>query len=125
MALTRQQQKAMFAKWGFDLSDFKKGGFQKTIKELEISDQPKDFFSRDKKTRLGFEWNGDGIKIVTGNNPITGEFGIKMFSREPEKDYASSIGVEGDRAKVLKAVKLIKQNTSFRKDESKNERTYI
>jgi len=127
MARTREQQKAMFAKWGFDLTDFKKNGFQKTITELEISDKPKDFniTVEEKPTRAGFEWNGDGIKIVTGNNPITGEYGAELFKREPEKDYASYIGIEGDRAKVLKAVKLIKLNTDFRKGESKNDRDFI
>ena len=120
------QRKAMFAKkkWGFDLTDFNKGGFQETIKKLGISSKPSDFKFSGRTERAGFVWEGDGIKIVTGNNPISGEYG-QNDRRENEKNYASYIGIEGNAEKVDNAVLLIKKNTSYRKGESPNEREFI
>lgn len=126
--MTRQQQKAMFAKWGFDLTTFKPQGFEKVLRELEI---PEANVKEDIGTlldntqyRRGFTWAGDGIEITTSNNPITGEYSNPKM-RSPQKDYASYIGIEGDRAKVLKAVKSIKINANDIKDESKEIRSFI
>lgn len=126
--MTRQQQKAMFAKWGFDLTKFKPQGFEKVLTELEI---PQASVKEDIGTlldntqyRRGFTWVGDGIEITTSNNPITGEYSNPRM-RSAEKDYASYIGIEGDRAKVLKAVKAIKMNKNYIKAESPEERDFI
>jgi len=72
----------------------------------------------------GFQWKGRGILIVTGNDPITGKF-RNPDRRDPERNYASYIGIEGDADKVKRAVELIKKNTSYRKGESKGTRGYI
>ena len=107
------------AKDGFDLSDFKPGGYKKVLKALGIPMKSK-IGNPDK----GFQWKGRGILIVTGNDPITGKF-RNPDRRDPERNYASYIGIEGDADKVKRAVELIKKHTSYRKGESKGTRGYI
>ena len=106
-------------KHGFDLTDFKPGSFKKILKLLKI--KPKAQLDRNES---GWEWKGNGILIVTGNNPITGEF-YNPKMRKNEKNYASYIGVEGKPDMVETAVTLIKQYASYIKDESPGRRNYI
>ena len=106
---------------GFDLTDFKRNGFQKVLKGVGI---------RQVKGEEGrsswWEWKGPGILIVTGNDPITGEYkSNSKIKRKSEKDYASYIGVEGDSKKVDLAVELIKKWASYIKNEAPNRRSYI
>jgi len=54
------------AQHGFDLTDFKPGGFKRFLKALGIPMRSK-IGNPDK----GFQWKGRGILIVTGNDPIT------------------------------------------------------
>ena len=106
------------AKHGFDLSDFKPGGYKKVLKALGIP------ATADHQGSRGFFWKGRDILIVTGNNPITGKNRNK--NRAPEKNYASYIGIETKNPKDMKrVVNLIKQNTSYRKGESRGTRGYI
>ena len=107
------------AKHGFDLSDFKPGGYKKVLKALGI---PMKWKIGNPDT--GFQWKGRGILIVTGNDPITGKF-RNPDRRDPERNYASYIGIEGDADKVKKAVELIKKHTSYRIGESKGTRGFI
>ena len=107
------------ARHGFDLTDFKPGGYKKVLKALGIPMRSK-IGNPDK----GFQWKGRGILIVTGNDPITGKF-RNPDRRDPERNYASYIGIVGDADKVKQAVELIKKNTSYRKGESKGTRGYI
>ena len=65
---------------GFDLTDFKPGGFQKVLKGLKI--RPKAKLDRNES---GWEWKGMGILIVTGNNPITGEYATSVSGKSPVK----------------------------------------
>ena len=74
------------AKHGFDLTDFKPKGYQKVLKALKI--KPKAQLDRNES---GWEWKGNGIMIVTGNNPITGEYAGGAVRRKNEKNYASYI----------------------------------
>ena len=106
------------AKHGFDLSDFKPGGYKKVLKGLGIP------ATADHQGSRGFFWKGRDILIVTGNNPITGKFNNPQ-NRKPERNYASYIGIEGSEEKVKRAVELIKKYTSYRKGESKGRRDYI
>ena len=124
--LTNEQRKAMFAKWGFDLTDFKPDGFKKVLKGLELQEGTvfRTFHEDPEGVGRGFVWKNDHVTIETKNNPITGQYGTDRM-REPEINYAGYIGIEGDRAHVLKAVKLIKQNASEIKDESPNNRDFI
>jgi|TARA_A100001388_G_C28533327_1_gene386631 hypothetical protein len=127
--MDKKQIKDMNAKWkdfrlvearhGFDLTDFKPGGYKKVLKALGIPMRSK-IGNPDK----GFQWKGRGILIVTGNDPITGKF-RNPDRRDPERNYASYIGIEGDADKVKRAVELIKKHTSYRKGESKGTRGYI
>ena len=129
--MDKKQIKDMNAKWkdfrltertakhGFDLAGFKPGGYKKVLKALGIPMRSK-IGNPDK----GFQWKGRGILIVTGNDPITGKF-RNPDRRDPERNYASYIGIEGDADKVKKAVELIKKHTSYRKGESKGTRGYI
>ena len=103
--------------YGFDLTDFKYNKFPVVLKNLGIKPKAKHMGSK------GFYWQGSGILIVTGNNPITGEFAEKG-RRENEKNYASYIGIEGDQDAVETAVELIKQYGRS-KGESKGRRGFI
>ncbi len=116
--------------WGFDLTDFKPDGFQKVLKELGIPQEyARTWHEADPEINLerqgrGFVWEGEGILIETKNNPITGQYGTERM-REPEINYAGYIGITGLPDQVKNAVKLIKKNTTYRKNESPNEREYI
>ena len=105
-------------KHGFDLTNFKYNKFKVVLKNLGI--RPK---SQDMRNK-GFYWKGNGILIVTGNDPITGQF-WQPDNREPEKDYASYIGIEGNPEMVEKAVDLIHKYASYIKNESPGSRQYI
>ena len=113
------------AKHGFDLTDFKPKGFQKVLKDLKI--RPKAQLDRNES---GWEWKGNGIMIVTGNNPITGEYassasGKSPIKRKNEKDYASYIGIEGKPELVQQAAELVHKWASYIKAESPGRRSYI
>ena len=105
-------------KHGFDLTDFKSGGFKKVLKGLRIRPKSKHMGNK------GFYWKGSGILIVTGNDPLTGQF-LQPDRRKNEKDYASYIGIEGMEGKVETAVDLIKKYASYIKDESEGRRDFI
>ena len=113
------------AKHGFDLTDFKRNGFKQLLKALKI--KPKAQLDRNES---GWEWKGNGILIVTGNDPITGEYfssstGKSPIKRKSEKNYASYIGIEGKSELVLKAAELINKYASYIKREEPGKRSYI
>ena len=110
------------AKHGFDLTDFKSGGFKKLLKLLQI--KPKAKLTKSRHGASQWEWKGKNILIVTGNNPITGEYAEKG-RRENEKNYASYMGIEGKSDMVETAVELIRQYASHIKNESPGRRGYI
>ena len=112
-------------KHGFDLTDFKRNGFKQLLKALKI--KPKAQLDRNES---GWEWKGNGILIVTGNNPITGEYASAVSGKSPvkrknEKNYASYIGVEGKKELVTQAAELIKTHASYIKREEPGKRGYI
>ena len=112
------------AQHGFDLTDFKPGGFKKVLKALGIPTIAKGSHTGGSDTSNGFFFRNKDIVIITGNNPITGKYRNK--NRAPEKNYASYIGIETKNPKDMKrVVNLIKQNTSYRKGESRGTRGYI
>ena len=108
---------------GFDLTDFKSGGFQKLLKLLQI--KPKGKLTKSGHGVHQWEWKGKNILIVTGNNPITGEYANQNVPRKKEKNYASYIGVEGSPDLVKHAVDLIKQYSTYIKGESPGKRSFI
>tara|TARA_Y100000296_G_C4966092_1_gene153490 strand:- start:55 stop:510 length:456 start_codon:yes stop_codon:yes gene_type:complete len=110
------------SKHGFDLTDFKNGGFQKVLKLLKI--KPKAKLTKSKHGADQWEWKGNGILIVTGNDPITGKYATPG-RRKDEKNYASYMGIEGKSDMVETAVELIRQYASYIKNESPGRRGYI
>ena len=112
------------AQHGFDLTDFKPGGFKKLLKTLGIPTIAKGSHTGGSDTSNGFFFRNKDIVIITGNNPITGQYRNK--NRAPEKNYASYVGIETKDPKTMdKVVKLFKQNTSYRKGESRGRRDFI
>lgn len=117
--------------WGFDLTDFGTAAkFKKIVDEFGLkysrvlspwSSEKSDVPGRE--PHYEFHWEAPGILIVTANNPITGEFN-NPNQREPEKGYASYIGLTGDEEKVKKAVSMIKK-LGVIKDESPGNRDFI
>ena len=114
------------AQHGFDLTDFKPGGFKRFLKALGIP-----MIAKGSSTGASwsdgksFYWRNKDIIIITGNNPITGQYRDEG-RRSPEKNYASYVGIETKDPKDMdRVVKLFKQNTSYRKGESKGRRSFI
>ena len=114
------------AQHGFDLTDFKPGGFKKFLKALGIP-----MIAKGSSTGASWSngknyyWRNKDIIIITANNPITGQY-YAPDRRSPEKNYASYVGIETKDPKDMdRVVKLFKQNTSYRKGESKGRRDFI
>ena len=144
MALSKKQIMEMNKKWkdfrltesakifkdgaqhGFDLTDFKPGGFKKFLKALGIPMIAKGSSSGASwSDGRNFYWRNKNIIIITANNPITGQYNTKG-RRSPEKNYASYVGIETKNPEDMnKVVKLFKQNTSYRKGESKGRRDFV
>ena len=114
------------AQHGFDLTDFKPGGFKKFLKALGIPMVAKGSSTGASwSDGRSFFWRNKDIIIITGNNPITGQYRDEG-RRDPEKNYASYVGIETKDPKDMdRVVKLFKQNTSYRKGESKGRRSFI
>ena len=110
------------SKHGFDLTDFKNGGFQKVLKLLKI--KPKAKLTKSKHGSYQWDWKGNGILIVTGNDPITGKYATPN-RRKDEKNYASYMGIEGKPDMVEMAIDLIHKYADYVKDESPGRRGYI
>lgn len=111
---------------GFDLTDFKPGGFKRFLTALGIPKVAKGSSTGVKwSAGKNYYWRNKNIIIITANNPITGQY-YAPDRRSPEKNYASYVGIETRDQKTMdKVVKLFKQNTSYRKGESKGRRDYI
>lgn len=102
--------------YGFDLTDFDSAeDFQKALEKAGMAKETK-------KTKDGFLWSGEGIEMVTGNNPITGEY--RDNRRGNEVGFASYIGITGTPAKVKTLVAAIKDVANY-KDESPGARDFI
>ena len=107
------------ASYGFDLTNFKQGGFQRVLKALGITPIAKDMETK-------WYWEGNGILIITGNDPITGKYATTSpIKRKDEKNYASYMGLVGTSELVRKTVALIHKHTDFIKNESPGTREYI
>ena len=114
------------AQHGFDLTDFKPGGFKKFLKALNIPMIAKGSSSGASwSDGKNYYWRNKDVIIITANNPITGQYYAKG-RRSPEKNYASYVGIETKNPEDMdKVVKLFKQNTSYRKGESKGRRDFV
>ncbi len=106
--------------WGFDLTDFKPGGWSKVLCELGIDPAPsvRSLYAGDPRMSgkyRTFIWTGRGIEIVTSNNPISGESGA-ISGDHTQKNFAGFIGIRGTPSKVMEAKRLIKRHASYLKD---------
>jgi len=114
------------AQHGFDLTDFKPGGFKKFLKALGIPMVAKGSFTgaswSDGKP---YYWRNKDIVIITANNPITGQYS-HPDRRSPERNYASYVGMETKNPEDMEnVVKLFKKHTSYSKGESKGRRDFV
>jgi len=114
------------AQHGFDLTDFKPGGFKKFLKALGIPMVAKGSSTGASwSDGRSFYWRNKDIIIITGNNPITGQYRDEG-RRSPEKNYASYVGIETKNPDDMeKVVKLFKKHRSYSKGESKGRRSFI
>lgn len=102
--------------WGFDLTHFDKpANFEKLLKMVGIP-------ANASKVGRSFVWEGPGIEIRTGNNPLTGEYG-DPGRRENDPGYASYMGLKGDADKVKKAAAYIRKFDP--KEETPNSARFI
>jgi len=105
-------------KWGFDLTDMRSAAaWANVLRVAGVNNEPV-------RTAQGWVWKGSGMVIVTGNNPVTGEY-YRDGLRQNEVGYASSIGVEGNPDRVMLVVKAIRKNALYIKDESPKVRDFI
>lgn len=105
------------AQWGFDLTSISAENWKKILLAGEISPKP---VNDDGK----WVWTGPNIKIHTGNDPISGKYG-RTGGRAPEKDYASYIGIYGEKAIVKKIAKMISTLAEDIKEETPNKSRFI
>ena len=108
-------------KWGFDLTDF--GSSQNFEKVLRANKLSSGYKLVKKRGERFFTWKNSSVKLITNNNPLTGEY--SSGGRTKEHGYASYIGITGEKEAVIKLVKTIKKYAVYIKDESPNERDYI
>lgn len=118
--------------WGFDLTDFRDKDDEDSVKgecrfkellseygmEL-VSKSDKGYVWKNKK----YEWFGS-IVMVTGNNPITGEY-CRVMERGNEKGYLGYVGVSSDSGVFLQEfINEFRKKACYIKGES-NGREYI
>ena len=102
---------------GFDLTNIPATKFFKLLKLNDLS-------WTNRKTESGaFVWGFKDGHIVTGNNPLTGEY--RDGNRSPEIGYASYIGVVGTKSFRDRVAKFIKRNATDIKDYDPKTRQFI
>lgn len=109
--------------WGFDLTRFKDAETWKKVL-LENNINPDNWKIEKRGGYQVYTWWNSDVKIVTGNNPITGEYS-QPKRREKEIGYASYIGIRGKKSAVNKLVSSIKKHTDDIKDESPHKLDFI
>jgi len=119
------------AEYGFDLTDFGSPvRFKKVLREnkLPLKGRKKCKVFKDVFGKRGsychYEWGNKNVKLITGNNPITGKHGL-VRGRQTEKGYASYIGIEGKPLAVRRLAKSIKRYAIYIKGENPKEREFI
>ena len=121
----------MVKEHGFDLTSFGTvENFKKVLKENKLSIKGKrkctigkDYVGKPTKS-CQFEWKNKDVKLITSNNPITGQYNDPK-RRKPEKGYASYIGIVGDDKQVPKLAESIKKHATSIKGENPKEREFI
>jgi len=106
------------AEWGFDLTDINSKIWKKILKLIGASETPKH------DGEHSWIWKGKDVTIYTQNDPISGKYAVKN-ARKDEVNYASYIGIEGEKQQVEKVADLIRKYATYIKDESKGKRDFI
>lgn len=119
---TGKPKEPKMAEAGFDLTDFEtKENFMKILKLAGVKGEKAGTVVKDAKSQA-FVWNGAGIKIYTGADPIKG---IKFNGDDTgEEAYASYIGLSGTSEMVKKVFDAIKKIANY-KDANPTEREFI
>lgn len=124
-----KQENGMY-EWGFDLTDFKDEDEYKRSEEEGVKkfEELLEKFSMSYKgyseSGVGYEWSDreESIVMVTGNNPITGEYSDNKIR---EKGYLSYVGISCKSREVLQEFIIeFRNRAAFIKEES-NGRLYI
>ena len=115
--------------WGFDITDFNSAkNFKALLKRNNLKSYKREHHTYDigdyHAEWYHYIWESPKIHMVTQNNPITGIYATPK-ARDPQKGFASYVGIQGDRNAVKKLVKDIKNITMDIKAESPNERQFI
>jgi hypothetical protein len=108
--------------WGFDLTDISAAYWKKVLKMAGITNPPT--LQGSGPTRM-WVWRGKGIKIHTGNDPITGKFARGDNIRGIEKGYASYIGIYGDDEELVSSIADFIRKHGDSKDESPHASDFI
>lgn len=107
-------------KAGFDLTDISANHWNKLCEIFGLYIVPNDDVEK-----RGFVWKDEnGNRVVTYNNPITGEY-FDDASRPLEVGYASSIGIEGTLQFTNDVFEYIKDNADEIKYEIWGSRDFI
>lgn len=129
--ISPQKEKKEFGKkieWGFDQTDFGRADkFKSLLTEmsLPLKAKPQTYKTPGGNSYGVFVFEKRGLKLVTKNDPITGNYADGSNVRKPQEGYAGYIGIEGNENEVKKIVGLIKKKASSRGDESKGNRDFI
>lgn len=106
-------------KHGFDLTDIDSANWQEILSKLNAEFKGK--ITEEESSY--WLWEGKDIKIVTSNNPITGEHNLESI-REPRVGYAGYIGIEGSDTLVSEFVEYMREFAKI-KGESPKRRDFI
>jgi len=110
--------------YGFDLTDFGSvENFKSLLKRHNLKRYKKVKANPGEYSYNTFTWSAPGLKLITGNNPITGEYSSK--NRGNEKGYASYMGIIGEEEKVRALAEDIKKTATYIKGENSSEREFI
>ena len=108
---------------GFDNSFIGVDNFKKILSGIGASTEGELRKVSPHSEMKAFVWKGKDVTIVTGNNPLTGEY--RGEGRSPEKGYASYIGIQGSEDGVADAVEFLKTYNQGLGEESAGTREFI
>lgn len=103
---------------GFDLTEISVKKFFKLLKLNNLT------WTNRKKEYGAYVWGFEDGYIVTGNDPLTGNYRVPQ-DRAVEIGYASYIGVKGNKSFRDRVAKFIKRNATYIKGYNPKEREYI
>jgi hypothetical protein len=120
--------------WGFDLTDFNdeydddydENDNTGALKFQELLDRFK--LNLCTESDGSFRWSNKdaSLVLITGHNPITGEYFRNSFKEKERKGYAGYVGVTCNSSIVLDNFVLeFRDKAGYIKDESRNRRNYI